>query len=168
MPPRLFSVPYTAVCLVAAIAAMVYYGLTILWPGVLGAVYARDTFQVGLASSVVGGGVLLGQIGGGIALSYLPKVKWQTIFFSLAATGLIGGLACLNPGNYNTFIALGILGTFSVGWIDNLVFAGVTLLIEPQDIGLATGVLGSLRALGGAIAQSIYGNVRVRRYPRRF
>jgi hypothetical protein len=37
-----------------------------------------------------------------------------------------------------------------------LVFAGVTLLWEPQDIGLATGVLGSIRALGGAVAQSIY------------
>jgi hypothetical protein len=44
----------------------------------------------------------------------------------------------------------------SLGWIDNLVFAGVTLLWEPQDIGLATGVLGSIRALGGAVAQSVY------------
>lgn len=32
----------------------------------------------------------------------------------------------------------------------------MTLLIEPQDFGLTTGVLGSLRALGGAIAQSLY------------
>lgn len=31
--------------------------------------------------------------------------------------------------------------------------------MEPQDIGLATGVLGSLRALGGAIAQAVYVSV---------
>lgn len=29
-------------------------------------------------------------------------------------------------------------------------------MIEPQDIGLATGVLGSIRALGGAVAQALY------------
>jgi uncharacterized transporter YbjL len=32
----------------------------------------------------------------------------------------------------------------------------VTLLWESQDIGLATGVLGSIRAVGGAVAQTIY------------
>lgn len=35
----------------------------------------------------------------------------------------------------------------------------MTLVIEPQDIGLATGVLGSLRALGGAVAQAVYVSV---------
>ena len=32
----------------------------------------------------------------------------------------------------------------------------MTLLYESQDIGLATGVLGSIRAIGGAVAQTIY------------
>ena len=31
--------------------------------------------------------------------------------------------------------------------------------MEPQDIGLAAGVLGSLRALGGAVAQAVYVSV---------
>ncbi|KAJ4375403.1 hypothetical protein N0V83_002490 [Neocucurbitaria cava] len=43
-----------------------------------------------------------------------------------------------------------------IGWIDNISFPGVTLLFEAQDIGLATGVLGSIRAIGGAIAQTVY------------
>jgi hypothetical protein len=37
----------------------------------------------------------------------------------------------------------------------------VTLVVEPQDIGLATGVLGSIRALGGAVAQALYVSVFV-------
>jgi hypothetical protein len=32
----------------------------------------------------------------------------------------------------------------------------VTLLYEAQDIGLATGILGSIRAVGGAVAQALY------------
>ena len=43
-----------------------------------------------------------------------------------------------------------------IGWIDNITFPGVTLLYEAQDIGLATGVLGSIRAVGGAVAQALY------------
>jgi hypothetical protein len=48
------------------------------------------------------------------------------------------------------------LGCFVIGWIENIVFPGVTLVIEPQDIGLATDVMGSIRALGGAVAQALY------------
>jgi hypothetical protein len=47
----------------------------------------------------------------------------------------------------------------AVGYVDNITFPAVTLVIEPQDIGLATGVLGSLRALGGAVAQAVYVSV---------
>jgi hypothetical protein len=43
-----------------------------------------------------------------------------------------------------------------IGWIANNVFPGVTLVIEPQDIGLATGVMGSIRALGGTVAQALF------------
>ena len=43
-----------------------------------------------------------------------------------------------------------------IGWVDNITFPGVTLLWEAQDIGLATGVLGSIRAIGGAVAQALY------------
>jgi hypothetical protein len=35
----------------------------------------------------------------------------------------------------------------------------VTLLWEAQDIGLATGVLGSIRGMGGAVAQARYVSV---------
>lgn len=43
--------------------------------------------------------------------------------------------------------------------VDNISFPGVTLVLEPQDIGLATGVMGSIRALGGAVAQALYVSV---------
>lgn len=44
----------------------------------------------------------------------------------------------------------------AIGFIDNITFPGVTLVIQPQDIGLATGVLGSIRSCGGAIAEALY------------
>lgn len=68
----------------------------------------------------------------------------------------LAGEAGLRPDAYATFITLGVLATFTIGWIDNISFPGVTLLWESQDIGLATGVLGSIRAIGGAVAQTVY------------
>lgn len=35
----------------------------------------------------------------------------------------------------------------------------MTLVLDPQDIGLATGVLGSIRGMGGAVAQALYMSV---------
>ncbi|PVI06057.1 fungal trichothecene efflux pump [Periconia macrospinosa] len=157
MPPRLFKkLEYVAIVMVATIAAMVYYALTVLWPTILSTIYTTNVLKVGWASSVVGGGILLGQIFGGFAISYLPKVKWQLIIMSTLGTAFLGAQAGLQANAYATFITLGVLATFVIGWVDNIVFPGVTLLWESQDIGLATGVLGSIRAIGGAVAQTIY------------
>lgn len=71
-----------------------------------------------------------------------------------------------NPPHGRSWISLLYACLFSreanwsaIGYIDNIAFPGVTLVIESQDIGLATGVLGSLRALGGAVAQALYTSV---------
>jgi hypothetical protein len=135
---------------------MVYYSMTVVWPTLISTVYTSDVIQVGWESSVVGGGILLGQLVGGISLSYLPKVKWQCMILSVLATAFVGSLAALGPDTHTFVITMGVLGCFVVGWIENITFPGVTLVIEPQDIGLATGVLGSIRALCGAVAQAVY------------
>ena len=157
MPPRLFKkIGYVAIVIVASVGAMVYYSLTILWPTIIGTVYTTDVVKIGLQSSVVGGGILLGQCFGGFALSYIPKVKWQLVICSTIGGAFVAALSSVSPDHHAMTIAFGVLGCFFIGWVDNITFPGVTLLWEAQDIGLATGVLGSIRALGGAIAQSIY------------
>lgn len=113
MPPRLFrKLEYVAIVIVATFGAAVYYALTILWPTILGAVYTTDSIKIGWASSVVGGGILLGQTFGGFALSYLPKIKWQLIILSTAGTAFLAAEASLTPGGYGLFITLGVLSTF--------------------------------------------------------
>lgn len=157
MPLRLFkNVGYVAIVMIATIAAMVYYSLTVLWPTIIGTVYTTDVIKIGWQSSVIGGGILLGETFGGFAITYLPKAKWQVIILSIMATAFLGGQAGMTADAHATFIALGVMATFAIGWIDSITFSGVTLLYEAQDIGLATGILGSIRAVGGAVAQALY------------
>jgi hypothetical protein len=156
MPPRIFkNVGYVAIVIVATIGAMVYYSMTILWPTILG-MYTTDVVTIGVQSSVVGGGILLGQMFGGFGLSYLPKVKYQAIITSLLGAAFVAALAAIGPNTHAMTITFGVLATFFIGWVDNITFPAVTLVYEAQDIGLATGVLGSIRAMGGAVAQSLY------------
>lgn len=156
MPLRIFkNRGYSAIVICATVGAMVYYSLTILWPSIIGT-YTTDSAKIGIQSAVVGGGILLGQVFGGFGLSYVPKVKWQAIITSVLGAAFVASLASIGADTHSATIALGILATFFIGYVDNITFPGVTLVLEAQDIGLATGVLGSIRGMGGAVAQSMY------------
>jgi hypothetical protein len=162
IPPRLFrNIGYVAIVTCATVGAMIYYSMTILWPTIIGTVYTTNVLAIGWQSSVVGGGILLGQTLGGLAISFVPKVKWQTVIAACLAFAFVTSLSSLSQGEaaHAAFIAMGVLACVSIGFIDNITFPGVTLVIQPQDIGLATGVLGSIRAAGGAIAQALYVSV---------
>jgi hypothetical protein len=135
---------------------MVYYSMTVLWPTIIGTVYTSDVVEIGWQSSVVGGGILLGQAFGGMFLSYVPKVKIQVVTASILSFVFVTGLIAISPSSHSLVIAFGTLACFFIGFVDNITFPGVTLVIEPQDIGLATGVLGSIRGFGGAVAQALY------------
>jgi hypothetical protein len=138
---------------------MIYYSMTILWPTVIGTVYSTNVLTIGWQSSVVGGGVLCGQAIAGFFISYVPKVKYQTITAACLSFAFVTALSSISETHHAAFIAFGVLGCISIGFVDNITFPGVTLVIQPQDIGLATGVLGSIRAAGGAIAQALYVSV---------
>jgi MFS family permease len=160
MPPRMFrNWGFNGVIIVATVASMVYYSMTVLWPTIIGSVYTADSVQIGWDSSVVGGGVLLGQSLAGFGISYVPKVKWQTITAAVILLVFASSLGSLDPTRYAETIAFGVIATTAVGYIENIAFPGVTLLWGPQDIGLATGMLGSIRGMGGAVAQALYSSV---------
>lgn len=160
MPPRMFrNWGFNGIITVASCASMVYYSMTVLWPTIIGTVYTTDSMKIGWDSSVVGGGVLLGQAMAGIALSYVPKVKFQIIGAATLVLTFTTALSSLEKTRHAETIAFGVVACTAVGYIENIALPGVTLLWGPQDIGLATGVLGSIRGMGGAVAQALYSSV---------
>ncbi|KAF4924399.1 Trichothecene efflux pump TRI12 [Colletotrichum viniferum] len=160
MPPRMFkNIGFVAIIAIATVGAMVYYSLTVLWPTIIGSIYTTDSMKIGWQSSVVGGGILLGQTIAGFTISYVPKVKWQCVVASALSFGFMTALTTISPDRWAATIALGTLVCTWIGFVDNISFPGITLVWEAQDIGLATGVMGSIRGLGGAVAQALYTSV---------
>lgn len=157
MPPRLFkNVGFSAIVAVACVAVTVYYSFTVLWPTMIGSLYTSDSLQIGLQSAVIGGGILLGQVLGGFGIAYVPGVKMQTVAAACVGMAFITPLATLDQNTHGMTMGLGVVGCAAVGYVDNIAFPGITLVSEAADIGLATGVMGSLRALAGAVVQTLY------------
>lgn len=160
MPPRVFkNVGYVAIVAMATVASMVYYSLSVLYPTIIQTIYTTDVIKIGWQCSAVGGGILLGQAVSGVALSYVPKLKFQAMTAAVFVLAFITAMASLSQDRWANTIAFAVLGCTAAGYIENIAVPGVTLLWGAQDIGLATGVLGSIRALGGAVAQSLYSSV---------
>jgi hypothetical protein len=64
-------------------------------------------------------------------------------------------------------IAFGLIACTAAGYIENVAHTCVTLLREPQDTGIASGILGSILVPGGAIAQAVYVAILSNEFPRK-
>lgn len=101
------NVAFCGVVTVATIGSMVYYSLTVLWPVLIGSLYTTDSMKIGWDSSVVGGGMLLGQVIAGFFLSYVPKVKWQCIIASSIALAFMTSMTTVSEDRWAATIAIG-------------------------------------------------------------
>ncbi|KAF5257555.1 hypothetical protein FOXYS1_11912 [Fusarium oxysporum] len=142
--------------LVTGIMTLAGFFVYVLWPTIISALYTTDSIKVGWQSCVIGGGVVLGQAMSGLAIAYVPRLKIQCICAAALVMTFITSMCSLSPDRWANTIAFGLIACTAVGYIENVAVTCVTLLWEPQDIGLASGILGSIRALGGAIAQALY------------
>ena len=113
--------------------------------------------RMGVISSLVGVGIISGQITGGLLAKKLGKTKIQVM-----VVFLIGGifLACAavgTPDNEATTTALIFLGTFWIGWNESVCLANVVICLKDQrEVGVAGGLAASLRAAICAVLVAIY------------
>ena len=77
------------------------------------------------------------------------------IVSACAMVGFLTGMASLTPNNKGVGIALSLLGSFSVGFIELTSLAVAPLFCAPEDIGLAVGFISAVRSLGGSISGTL-------------
>ncbi|KAK1479764.1 fungal trichothecene efflux pump [Colletotrichum tamarilloi] len=137
-------------------ALMFYYSAVLLWPQQVQALYTTDITYGGWLSSTVASATALGQVCAGGIVKWGGNVRYWIIFATFCMVGFVGALASLTPETLNTGIALTILGPFFVGFIELASLALAPLFCKPSDIGLASGLLASIRSAGGSIAVAVY------------
>ena len=71
----------------------------------------------------------------------------------------IGAMASCDASTKNRGIAFTALGGFAVGVIEVIAIIAVPFTVPPEDLGLASGVLGSCRSVLGSVALAIFSAV---------
>ncbi|KAF1844966.1 MFS general substrate transporter [Cucurbitaria berberidis CBS 394.84] len=143
---------------VAAIATMFYYSLTVIWPQMITSLYTSNNIQIGLMSGTVGGPVAFGQVIGALTVRW-GWGHWQLRIASIVMCAFIGAMASCDASTRDRGIAATVLGSFAVGVIEVIAIIAIPFTVPPKDLGLASGLLGSCRAVLGSIALAIFSGV---------
>ncbi|KAF2645781.1 siderophore iron transporter [Massarina eburnea CBS 473.64] len=159
IPMKMFvNGPFMALSTVAAVASMFYYSLTVIWPQMVTALYETDSIMVGLVSGTLGGSIAFGQVfgGGTVKLGY---GHWQLRASAVAMCAFIGAMAATDASTRTLAICMCALGAFSVGIVEVVGIVAVPFTVAPEDLGLASGLLGSLRSTLGSVATAVFSSV---------
>lgn len=140
----------------ATVASMFYYSAVLLWPQQVRELFTQDVEYGGWLSCTVAASTALGQVCAGAIVKWGGNVRYWLIFSTFAMVGFVSALASLTPSDKGTGVALTILGPFMVGFIELASLALAPLFCAAQDIGLASGLLASIRSAGGSIAVAVY------------
>lgn len=157
IPMTLFkNTKYDSIVACASIGGMVYYSMTVIWPTLVGALFTTDVQEIGWLSCSVGGGLLFGQILGGIGLRFIPRMKIQMTVAAIIMVGFVGSLATVDQYSKNRTVTFLLIGSAAAGYIENLTLSSMALVWEPEDIGLVAGAMGSVRTACSSVATSMY------------
>lgn len=150
---------FTVSLVVVFPSAMVYYTMSALLPQATQLVYGAKPIEVGLLLLPNG----LGQFCGTAILPLLitwtghPKrylvagVFTQTLFTGLYAYAIGGHKA--------TWSAFQFFGAGPFGLIVITTVLNASLHVRPSELGLAVGVLGTFRSMGGSVGNAIYSSI---------
>ncbi|KAK6218219.1 hypothetical protein LQW54_002973 [Pestalotiopsis sp. IQ-011] len=143
----------------ATVGSMTYYSAVLLWPQQVQALFTTDIIEAGWLSCTVGSATALGQICAGAIVKWGGNVRYWIIFSTFAMFAFVAALAAITPETKNMAVALVILGPFFVGFIELASLALAPLFCKPADIGLASGLLASIRSAGGSIAVAVFSTI---------
>ncbi|KJR88486.1 siderophore iron transporter [Sporothrix schenckii 1099-18] len=147
---------FMALVACATVASMFYYSAVLLWPQQIRHFFTTDITYGGWLSTTVASSTALGQICAGAIIRWGGNVRYWMIFSTFAMVGFVASLAALTPEKKGMGIALTILGPFFVGFIELTSLALAPLFCRAEDIGLASGLLASIRSAGGSVAVAVY------------
>ncbi|CAG9993119.1 unnamed protein product [Clonostachys byssicola] len=159
IPMHLFkNTQWVVSCVLLGLGAGVYYAFAIIWPMQCATLYNdRDLTYLGGISSLVGVGIISGQIVGGVLTAKIGKAKYQCMTVFTIGGIFLAAVTVSNPDNKSTAIALMFLGCFFIGWNETITLANTTICVEDQrEIGIAGGLGASIRAAICAVLVAIY------------
>ena len=123
--------------------------------------FTRDPIEIGVSAIPGGLGGAVGGFLGGFLVGRGPGLGSNHILIYGSALKMISDAVytTLTPNTFRLALGMGFLGMFGMGMSLVALIVCVQLASDDEHIGLATLVLGSIRAIGGSVAVTIYTSI---------
>lgn len=92
-------------------------------------------------------------------MHYIKHVNLQLIFAVFMQTLFFGLAALITPTNLNWLMAVQFLAMLPFGWITLNCYTTASLNVPQRDLGVAIGLIGTFRSLGGSIGSVIFSSI---------
>ena len=117
--------------------------------------FTTDPIRIGVLNIVQG----VGNIFGGVILSaFIYKMKHVPIQFTVGTviqTLFLGLYALITPNTLGMALAFQFFANVPFAWLTLLSYVTAGLHVPQRDLGLASGLIGTFRSLGGSIGTAV-------------
>lgn len=146
---------YLSLLIFIFVVGMVYFGMATLLPQQIYYMYTTDPIKAGLYNipagfAGAGGGVILGGL-----IAKMKRVHIQLFVGVLVQTVCVALYAILTPDRLAAALVLQFFANFPFAWITLACYIIAGLNVPQRDIGLALGLVGTFRFLGGSIGTTV-------------
>jgi hypothetical protein len=157
-PPKLFKMAreFTILLLIVFVAGMVYFSMSGLSPQVTLYSFTKDPIQIGITALPSGFGITFF---GGIFTLFIGKIghlKLLMLALLVIQTVSIALYSVAVPGNRTAWMAFQFFGYGPFAPITILCYLMAGLNVPLKYLGVATGLIGTFRCLGGAVGTSLF------------
>jgi hypothetical protein len=157
LPYRLFSNlrGYTSLLIIIFVTGLVYFTLTDLVPQQIGYMFTSNTitarlYNIPVGFAVAGRGTILG------ALIYkMKRIPYQLVIGIAMQTLFTAFFALFTPNIVAMGLAFQFLANLPFVWITFICYTTAGLHVPQRGLGLALGLIGTFRFLGGAIGTTV-------------
>ena len=146
---------YTSLLVIIFVTGLVYFSMTDLIPIQLSDMYASNPIRAGLYNIPGGFGGAAGGVIMGSLISKLKRVHWQLVVGIAMQTLFAGLFAILTPDTLGAALAFQLLANLPFAWITLNCYVVAGLNVPQRDLGLALGLVGTFRFLGGAVGTTV-------------
>lgn len=161
IPYRLFKKfrEFTSVVIIGFTCGLAHISLTTFVPQQITYVFTSDPITAGWYNVPAGFGSL---IGGALLGSLVPRIRhvpYQLLIANAIQALGCGLLALASPNRIAASLVIQAIANIPFGWIVVMSYTTVGLHVPQRDIGLAYGLLGTSRYLGGAVGGTIFNTI---------
>jgi len=150
---------FDVVIITIFVAGMLLYSLQVLWPTQIQTMYTTETMRIGWISCTFSAATNVGALALGAVLAKLGHARLIYVVVVALETAFVAGMAGMTPHSLGGAVTLVALAGLCVGCVNLVSVTMIILRCRDEYIGVAVGLAGTARTVGGAIATAIYSAV---------